>query len=80
MTPSERALAGRMGALLVHARGRTNAAPAGEALQARLEAEVDADRVLEPEERHRRAAFLRRARMQELALASARARRKAKAA
>lgn len=53
--------------------------PARKAARSRFEALVDPEGTLDPAERSRRASYLQRARMQELALASARARR-AKAA
>lgn len=74
MTPAERVLQGRLGALAVHSRGRTNTAPARGAFNQRFLDEVDPDRVLPEAERERRAAFARRAHFTKLALASSRAR------
>jgi hypothetical protein len=47
MNPSQR---GRMGAHSVHARGKTNTAPARSALQRKFELEVDPDGTLDPDE------------------------------
>jgi hypothetical protein len=73
---SDRKLWGRIGALRLHASGGTNTAPARAAFLSKFELEVDPDGVLPIEERQRRAALLRRAHFTELALASARARRR----
>ncbi len=82
-TPSERALAARVGA---HASWANTAdptartAPARQAFDGRFEREVDPDGTLPPEERARRAEHARKAYFTRLALASAKARRKATAA
>jgi hypothetical protein len=65
----ERVRLGRLGALTVHARGRTNTAPARAAWEAGLAAEVDPDGSLTPEERAKRVQFAMRARMTRLAMA-----------
>jgi len=80
MTPSERSLRARVGAFALHAQGGTNTRPATEAFLARFEREVDPDGSLSPQERSRRAQFARKAYMSRLALASARARSKGRAA
>jgi hypothetical protein len=72
---SERSLRGRIGALRLHATGRTNTGPARQTFLSRFEREVDPDGILDPAERTRRAGFARQAYFTELALASARARR-----
>ena len=53
MNPSQR---GRMGAHSVHARGKTNTAPARSALQRKFELEVDPDGILDPDELEKRVA------------------------
>jgi hypothetical protein len=65
----ERVRLGRLGALTVHARGRTNVGPARAAWLAKLAAEVDPDGFLSPDERGRRVQFALRARMTRLAMA-----------
>jgi hypothetical protein len=65
----ERVRLGRLGALSVHARGRTNVAPARAAWEAKLAAEVDPDNSLDPTERARRLSFAMRVRMTRLAMA-----------
>jgi hypothetical protein len=65
----ERVRLGRLGALTVHARGRTNTAPAREAWVAKLQAEIDPDGSLTPDEIARRMQFAMRARMTRLAMA-----------
>lgn len=52
--------AGRIGALKVHAAGRTNTGPATAASLERFERQVDPDGTLDPVERARRAGFARR--------------------
>ena len=76
--PAEMALRGRIGAFRLHATHdpRATTARARVAFLARFEAEVDPERVLEPEERQRRALAARRAYVAQLALRSARARRR----
>jgi hypothetical protein len=64
----ERVMYGRLGALTVHARGRTNTVPASAAFMARFETEVDPEGVLLPAERARRAEYARRAHMTRLVL------------
>jgi hypothetical protein len=64
----ERVRLGRLGALTVHSRGRTNVGPARAAWLAKLEAEVDPDGSLSPNERHRRLQYALRARMTRLAM------------
>jgi hypothetical protein len=65
----ERVRLGRLGALTVHARGRTTVGPARAAWEAKLATEVDPDGVLSPDERERRMQFAMRARMTRLAMA-----------
>jgi hypothetical protein len=55
-----------MGALAVHARGRTNTATAREAFLARFEREVDPDGLLDIAERRRRAEYALRLHMTRL--------------
>jgi hypothetical protein len=76
-TPSERSLAGRVGAHALHAKYDTRELTArGRAkFLSRFDDEVDPDRTLEPAERARRSEHARRAYFTKLALASARARR-----
>ncbi|MDH4283496.1 MAG: hypothetical protein OEV36_12635, partial [Myxococcales bacterium] len=69
-------LRGRIGALVVHARGHTNTGPARAAFHTKFEREVDPEGILAPEERARRADYARRAHMSRLALASAVARQR----
>jgi len=64
----ERVRLGRLGALVVHSRGRTNTAPARAAWEAKLASEVDHDGTLEPGERARRMEYALRARMTRLAM------------
>jgi hypothetical protein len=83
LTPSERALRGRIGAHLSWAntadpKARTK--PGRDAFLARFEREVDPDGVMDPAERARRAGHLRKAYMQELAIKSAQKRRENRAA
>ncbi len=78
MTPAERSLRGRLGALAIHATGRTNTAPARASFLGRFDREVDPEGVLTPDERARRAEYAKRAHFTRLAIASARARRKAR--
>jgi hypothetical protein len=73
---THRSLAGRIGALTLHAAGKTNTAPARAAFLARFEREVDPDGVLDPIERARRATFARRKYFAALALTSSKARRR----
>lgn len=65
----ERVRLGRLGALSVHARGRTNVGPARAAWEAKLAAEVDPDGSLSPVELERRVGYAMRARMMRLAMA-----------
>lgn len=74
MTPQERSLRARVGALSLHAQGKTSTEAASKAFQARFERQVDPDGTLPIAERARRAGFARRAYMSSLALKSARAR------
>jgi hypothetical protein len=80
LSPAERSLRARLAAHAMHARHdaleTTTAARA--AFLARFEAEVDPDGLLSPEERRRRAEHARSAYFTRLALASAKARRRAK--
>ncbi len=72
MTPKQRSLAGRIGALRMHAAGKTNTGPARRAFEARFYEGIPED--LPPAERDRRADFARRAYFAELALKSSKAR------
>jgi len=74
MTPEQRSLRARLGALTAHANGSTNTAPARAAFLGRFEREVDPDGTLDPAERARRAAYARRAHFTRMALKSAIAR------
>ena len=65
----ERVRFGRLGALTVHARGRTNTAPARAAWEAKRLAEIDPEGVLSGAERERRFSYAMRARMTRLAMA-----------
>jgi hypothetical protein len=77
--PADRVLAARIGALSLHAQGKTNTEPARAAFRARFEREVDPNNELDPAERARRAELARKAFYAKLALKSAQARRKAAA-
>lgn len=76
------ALGGKLGGLRTSARhdSRIRTAPGRAAFLARFEHEVDPDGTLSPEERQRRAEAARRAFFAELALKSAQARSKRRAA
>lgn len=67
-TPKDptRVRTGRLGALTVHAKGRTNTAPARAAWEASLAAEAGITDELPPEERARRMEHALRARMMRL--------------
>lgn len=83
LTPEERALRARLAVHTSWANTTDRTArtqPGRDAAFARFEREVDPDGVLPEAERRRRAEHLRKAHMQRLALASAKARRKRKAA
>ena len=76
LTPSERAMRARIAAHAQHAQGKTNTKAATVASQVtRFEDAVDPDRKLAPDERAKRAEHARKAYMQKLAFASAKARR-----
>ena len=79
LTPGEASLRGRIGAYTLHATHdpRETTAKARAAFLARFEREVDPEGLLPEEERRRRALHARKAYFAKLALASARARRKA---
>jgi len=82
-TAAEKSLHGRMAVHDSWARTADPAArtaPARAAAESRFEREVDPDGVLPPEERRRRAEHARKAHYLRMALASAKARRKAGAA
>lgn len=76
LTLEQRRVNGRMGALKVHASGRTNTLPARQAFNARFEAEVDPEGVLPPAERAKRAEQARRLYYLQLAAKSAKVRRR----
>jgi hypothetical protein len=63
----ERQRLGRLGALVTHARGRTNVGPARIAWERRLADEFGISEDLEPTERRRRMDFAMRVRMTEMA-------------
>lgn len=73
LTPAQR---GRMGAHRVHALGLTNTAPARAAFDARFEREVDPEGTLTPEERTKRAGHARKLYFAQLAVKSAKARKR----
>lgn len=80
LPPSWRKLRAQRAAHIMHARNSdpvAHTAPAREAFLNRFEREADPDGTLDPDERARRAAHLRKAYFAGLALASAKARRKA---
>ena len=79
MTSTERTLRGRIGALSLHAQGKTNTGPARAKFLARFDAEVDPDGVLPEAERSKRAEQARKLYFTRLALKSAETRRKNKA-
>ena len=74
MTPKQRTLRARLGALTAHSRGATNTAPARAAFLGRFDREVDPDGTLDPAERARRAEYARKAHFTRMALKSAQAR------
>ena len=76
MTPSQRALRGRIGAYSLHAQGGTNTGPARSAFLARFEREVDPDGSLTESERQKRAECARRAYFARLGLKSAKKRQR----
>ena len=80
MTPSERSLRARIGALSLHAQGGTNTGPARATFNARWEREVDPEMTLPLGERQKRAKAAKSAYFARLALKSARTRSKKKAA
>ena len=65
----ERVRLGRLGALVLHASGKTNTHAATQAWQAKLAAEVDPTGTLSEGVRERRVQFALRARMTRLAMA-----------
>jgi hypothetical protein len=73
---NRRSSAARIGALALHAAGKTNTALARQAFLQRFEYEVDPDLALDPSERARRADYARRRYFASLALSSAKARRR----
>ena len=79
LSPAQRSLRARMAAHAMHAQhdSRQTSAAGRAAFLARFENEVDPDGILSPDERARRAAHARKAYFTKLALASARARRRA---
>jgi len=78
LTPEQRSLRARAGAHAVHARydSREITAAAKAAFYARFEDEVDPERILDPDERARRAKHAMQSHMAVLAMKSAKARRK----
>ena len=79
LTPEERSTRARIGAHALHAKHdpKITTAPGRATFLAKFEDEVDPDRVLPLEERSRRAEHARKAHFTRMALASARARRRA---
>lgn len=79
LTPEQRSLRARIGAYSLHATHdpKVTSAPGRAAFLARFEREVDPDGVLPEPERQRRAQLALKAHMSKLALASAKARRRA---
>ena len=80
MTPQQRRLRARLGGLQTLANGTVNTKASHDAFLKRFEDQVDAGRVLPPEERARRALAARKAYMGRLALRSSMARSKKKTA
>lgn len=78
MTPAERILRARIGALSLHAQGKTNTGPARAKFLARFETEVDPEGVLPNAERQRRAQAARKAHFARMALKSAQTRSRKK--
>jgi hypothetical protein len=80
LSPSQRSLRSRLGAFVLHSRysSREITAPARAKFLERFLDEVDPDRTLPDEERHRRAEHARRAYFARLALKSARTRSRKK--
>jgi hypothetical protein len=66
---AERVRLGRLGALTLHASGKTNTGPARDAWEAQLAAEYGIDESLDASERDRRLRLAMRARMARLAQA-----------
>ena len=75
MTPAERRIRGRIGALSLHAQGKTNTSPARARFLSRFETEVDPDGTLPAAERSKRAEHARKLYFTRLALKSAATRR-----
>lgn len=75
LTPAERTMRARVAAHAMHAAGKTNTAPARQAMKERFLRQVDPDGVLPEEERLRRAAHAEKAYFTKLALKSSKARR-----
>jgi len=69
MTDPRRSAIARLGALSLHASGKTDTRSARDAFLRRFEREVDPEGLLEPEERARRALYARKAYFTRLALA-----------
>lgn len=60
---------GRLGALRLHASGKTNTSPARVAFMARFDRQVDPANELDPVERHKRATYALREHMARLSMA-----------
>lgn len=75
----EHSLAGRLGAYALHSRYDSTivSQPARDKFMSRFELEVDPDGTLDPAERARRAEYAKKAYFTRLALASAKARKRA---
>lgn len=74
LTPSQRRLRAKAAALALHAAGGTNTKSAFDTRMRNLEARVDPERTLSPEERDRRVRLALRAEMTALAFKASRAR------
>lgn len=75
-TTAQRRAWGRIGALKLHGTGKTNTAPARQALAEKWERLADPQGVLTPEIRAKRADMLRRAHLLEASLKGVEARRR----
>lgn len=80
LSAEQRRLRAKAAAYSMHAAGKTNTRPAFAARMAKLEAEVDPDGRLSPDERNRRAHQLLKARMAALSLKASKAKARKRAA
>jgi hypothetical protein len=74
LTPAQRSMRARMGALTVHAQGKTNTTAARATFLSRFETQVDPDGILPADERARRAEQARKLYFTDLAFKASRAR------